>query len=535
MSERRNSLTKSSRRNGYVRSSSEMRPSLAIVDQRHGKEHNHERGDACSVSGGRILSDSAAESPAVIAGKGFAGNVLLVTLGCAKNLVDSELMLGAFRQKGFRPITEPEQADLIVVNTCAFLQSAVEEGIDRILELAAYKKEGRCRRLIVAGCMVERYRKDLETSFPEVDRFVSTDEIMSIADEGDGVSSDLAFDAARRPYFLYDETMPRIRSTAGHTAYLKVAEGCDRPCAFCIIPKIRGSFRSRPVQSIITEAGSLLGDGVRELNLVAQDLTAYGSDLGERRGSKLIELIDGFEGLVPQFGSNFWVRLLYAYPVGVNEELIRRMAESPVICKYLDLPLQHISNSVLKRMNRPLGERGTRGLIDQIVKTAPSLSLRTTFIVGFPGETDADVDALEEFVSSGAFTHVGVFPYSQESESKSFDFPDQVEPAVAEERRARIMEAQQRVVERRHGELIGSRMTVLVEGVHEDSDLLFTGRAAWQAPETDGVVILNDAAEELHTEGEASPAEQFVGKFVEVEITESAGYDLVGTILAPSE
>jgi len=493
------------------------------------------RGDACAMPGGGVITDAAAKSPAMHAEAGFAGNVLLVTLGCAKNLVDSELMLGALRAKGFRPISEPEQADLIVVNTCAFLQSAVEEGIDRILELAAYKEKGRCRRLVVAGCMVERYRKDLEASMPEVDRFVSTDEILTVADEGS--TAEQTFDEARRPYFLYDEAMPRVRSTAGHTAYLKVAEGCDRPCAFCIIPKIRGAFRSRSEDSVVAEARMLLSEGVKELNLVAQDLTSYGSDFagssaaGVSKEPRLISLIDRFEALTSEFQDPFWIRLLYAYPIGVTDTLVKRLANSPVLCSYLDLPLQHISNAVLKRMNRPLGERGTRGLIEQIRATAPNLKLRTTFIVGFPGETEEDIASLEEFVSAGHFTHVGVFPYSQESEAKSYVFPDQISREVAEERMGRIMEAQQRIVAARHESQIGQVERVLVEGTHEDSDLLYTGRTQWQAPETDGFVILNDVEEDLRTDEEASPIEALVGKFVDVEITESAGYDLVGKVI----
>ncbi len=484
---------------------------------------------ACSTKPVNVIRPK--EEAGVLAEPGFAGNVLMVTLGCAKNLVDSEVMLGALRSRGFRPIDAPEQADLIVVNTCAFLQSAVEEGIDRILEMARYKETGRCRRLVVAGCMVERYRKDLEESLPEVDRFISTDELLRVAD--DGSTAEETFQEARRPYFLYDESMPRLRSTQGHTAFVKISEGCDRPCSFCIIPKIRGTFRSRPVDSVAKEVRALVEDGVKEVNLVAQDLTAYGSDLLKKPGeSKLVELLEELGGVRAALDRDFWVRLLYAYPIGVNERLIETIRSSPVVCNYLDLPLQHISNAVLKRMNRPLGERGTRGLIEQMRASAPDLALRTTFIVGFPGETEEDIRSLESFVSDGHFTHVGVFTYSQEPESKAYHYEDQLPDEVKEERRRRIMEVQQNIVAKRAEGIIGRRVRVLVDSYHEDTDLLLTARAEWQAPETDGTIIVNDFAPELlGADGESFDAESVIGRFATVEITETAGYDLVGSLV----
>ena len=469
-----------------------------------------------------------AESPSVHAGTGFAGNVALVTLGCAKNLVDSEVMLGVLQAKGFRSVPEAELADLIVVNTCAFLQSAVEEGIDTILDLQQFKKSGRCKKLIVAGCMVERYRKELEEALPEVDRFLSTDELLTVADEG-STSVD-AIDSARRPYFLYDESMPRVISTQGSSAYIKIAEGCDRPCAFCIIPKIRGEFRSRPIPSVLSEAKHLVEGGVRELNLVAQDLTAYGIDFepGKRGKPQLLDLLEGFTALGK--GKDFWVRLLYAYPIGVTEELLRTIVASPVLCNYLDLPLQHISNAVLKRMNRPLGERGTRGLIEQMHALTPEIALRTTFIVGFPGETEEDVRSLEEFVSSGFFTHVGVFPYSQEPESKAYHFEEQVPDELKEERVQRIMDCQKRIVRARNEKLLGKEVRVLVEGYHEESELLLAARTEWQAPGVDGVVIINDVDEALRDENGEMDEAHLRGKFGLATITETTDYDLVATL-----
>ncbi|MBL7662964.1 30S ribosomal protein S12 methylthiotransferase RimO [bacterium] len=454
----------------------------------------------------------------------FQGNVAFVTLGCAKNLVDSEVMLGVLLDQGYRAVENPEQADVIVVNTCAFLQSAVEEGIDKILEMAAYKKSARCRKLIVAGCMVERYRQQLQAEIPEVDRFVSTDELLKIGEEGSTTAE--CFDQARRPYFLYDETMPRALSTGKHSAFIKISEGCNRPCAFCIIPKIRGGLRSRQQSSILSEFKLLLDHGVKEFNLVAQDLTAYGTDFPGNRGIKS-ELADLLSNIDQISQDDFWVRLFYAYPVGTNQELIRQIIASQKICNYLDIPLQHVSNSVLKSMRRPLGEKGTRALIESIREAAPDLAIRTTFILGFPGETEADVEMLEEFVSAGHFTHVGAFTYSQEEEADSFTYPEQVPDQVKEARRARIMAAQKKVVDQRLAKLVGSEMKVLVDGFHPDTELLLSARTEWQGPETDGQVIINDVPEEF-----ANQLSDLQGKFVRVKITEVKDFDLIATLIS---
>ncbi|MCL4139175.1 UNVERIFIED_CONTAM: hypothetical protein GTU68_044751 [Idotea baltica] len=436
----------------------------------------------------------------------------MVSLGCAKNLVDSEVMLGVLKDKGFRLVADETQADLIVVNTCAFLQSAVEEGIDRILELSELKSEGRLKRLIVAGCMVERYRGDLEKSLPEVDRFLSIDELLSVADTS--ATTDACLEEARRPYFLYDETMPRVQSTTGAQAYVKVAEGCNRPCAFCIIPKLRGTLRSRPASSILSEAQQLVTSGVRELTLVAQDLTAYGTDLVAASPES-----DDL-GALAEAGDPFWVRLLYAYPIGVNEKLLQTIIESKVVCNYLDIPLQHISAAVLKRMKRPLGAKGTRRLVEMMRAGFPEISLRTTFVVGFPGETEADVAELEEFILQGHFEHLGIFPYSQEEEAASYTFDEQVAPELAIERRDRLMAAQQKVVFERLANSIGQKRRVLIDGEHKETELLLSARSETQGPEGDGITIINDADRN----------EQLVGRFGMVEITETAGYDLVGTL-----
>ncbi len=458
-----------------------------------------------------------------ITAREYGGTVAFVTLGCAKNTVDSEVMMGVLHQKGYVPVADPAVADLIVVNTCAFLESAVKEGIDTILDVARYKEEGRCRRLVVAGCMVERYRAELIESLPEVDMFISTDELLRVGDHSEHTSIE-AFDAARRPYFLYDDTAPRILSTASHTAYIKIAEGCNRPCAFCIIPKIRGAFRSRPIDSIVKESTTLLSQGVRELNLVAQDLTAYGSDFEGNRGivNELPKLLRAVTDA--NRDQDFWLRLYYAYPIGISEELLQVISGTPQICNYLDLPLQHISHPVLKSMQRPLGEKGTRALIETIRTHAPDITLRTTFVVGFPGETDKDIEVLESYIREGHFTHVGVFTYSQEKEAKAFTFGNQVDEHVKDERRERLMFAQQEVLEKKLSEKIGSVERVIFEGEHPESELLYQARAEWQGVDADGVTIINDTNDQILTE-------DMKGRFISVEITEVAGYDVLGRIV----
>ena len=469
-----------------------------------------------------------ASDSSVHADSGFAGNVALVTLGCAKNLVDSEVMLGALSQRGFRPIDDVELADLIVVNTCAFLQSAVEEGIERILELSELRTEGRCRRLIVAGCMVERYKGDLQEALPEVDAFISTDEILKVADAALGESDYLS--EAKRPYFLYDESMPRLRSTTGHCAFVKVAEGCDRPCTFCIIPKLRGGFRSRAVASVVSEVSALLDQGVSEVTFVAQDLTAYGTDHPQESRIKRPQLVELLESIVASQSrmDPYWLRLLYAYPIGVDERLLAAMRDLGPVCNYLDLPLQHISAAVLKRMHRPLGARGTRALIEKIASDFPELALRTTFIVGFPGETQDDVDLLEGFIREGYFTHVGIFTYSQEEEAAAYTLDGQIEPSVMQERKHQLMQAQQSIVQKRFADKIGTEELVLVDGYHSDTDLLLVGRAQWQGPETDGEVIINDIDESVV---DPEHREKVIGRFCRVRYTEQHEYDLVGEII----
>ncbi len=420
-------------------------------------------------------------------------------------------MLGALKARGFESVSQPENADIILVNTCAFLTSAVQEGVDKILELSLYKTTGRCRKLIVAGCMVERFRVELEKEFPEVDRFVSTDELLTVADEENTTEE-------------YDESMPRVVSTTGNIAYVKISEGCNRPCSFCIIPKIRGNFRSRSISSVVSEVNNLVEQGVKEVNLVAQDLTAYGNDFSGNRGvnSELSKLLRELE----MIDKNYWVRLFYAYPVGITEELLETIQESKVVCNYLDMPLQHISGPVLKRMRRPLGEKGTRSLIEHMHKKAPEVALRTTFIVGFPGETNEDIEALANFIREEHFSHVGIFTYSDEEEADSFSYDGRVAETVKEERRDYLLSIQQEIVAKKMSSYVGKQEKVLVTGYHEESDLLLVGRTSWQGPEVDGEVIINDVPENK------GKIENLIGQFCQVEFTELAGYDLVARVLS---
>ncbi len=452
-------------------------------------------------------------------GKAFTGCAAIVTLGCAKNQVDSEVMIGVLRNTGFEIVNDLSRADIAVVNTCGFLESAVKESVDCVLELSELKKSGSLRRLLVAGCMVERYKGDIRKALPEVDSFIALDGLLSVGQAAlveDDSLRDILHEGAR-PYFLYDETMPRHLASQSHMAYVKVSEGCNRPCAFCIIPQIRGSMRSRTVESITREVQALGAQGVKEINLVAQDLTAYGTDTGNARLVDLLRSLD-------QAKAAQWIRLLYAYPVGVDDELLAAISELPSICNYLDVPLQHASESVLKLMKRPIGRFGSRRFVEYVRAQAPSIKLRTTFIVGFPGETEEDVAELEKFVAEGHFESVGVFTYSPEQGTAAFDMKDQISEKEKRIRRDRIMLAQQKVRIAKNDEYIGQELEVLVEGPHEETDMLLTARTRFQAPEVDGSVLINDVVEGLGTVE--------AGHLGRVKITEVSGYDLVGTLIA---
>ncbi|MCB0333816.1 MAG: 30S ribosomal protein S12 methylthiotransferase RimO, partial [Bdellovibrionales bacterium] len=395
--------------------------------------------------------------------------------------------------------------------------SAVEESIDCILDVSELKKTGRLRTLIVSGCMVERYKGNLREELPEVDVFLTTDQVLDV---GQALNTDhplsSLLESSQRPYFLYDDSAPRILSSGNFSAYVKISEGCNRPCSFCIIPQLRGPLRSRSVDSVVREVQHLAQQGIKEVNLIGQDLTAFGSDRKSVELSALLARLDTETDIV-------WVRLLYAYPLGIEEGLLTTIRNHSKICRYLDFPLQHASESVLKGMKRPLGKFSPREIVSLVRTHVPDMELRTTFIVGFPGESESDVEELASFIEDTAFTSVGIFEFSPEEGTYAADLPEQIPMEERRKRRDYLMQVQQETVFRRNADRRGLLYDVLLEGEYEESDLLLSGRAVFQAPEVDGQIIINDI------ECEYVPQK---GDIVQVEITESAGYDLVGKIVA---
>jgi len=450
----------------------------------------------------------------------------MVSLGCPKNLVDSEVMLGLAQQAGHELTRDAAEADVLVVNTCAFIDPAKQESIDTILEMAEHKKHGRCRRLVVTGCLAERYRDELRAQIPEIDAVLGTGEVPAIVEalggpaaapagvvpllRADGSPVGAAVVPAL-PTYLYDAGTPRRLATPRHYAYVKVAEGCDYACAFCIIPTLRGHYRSRDAASVVEEARRLAAGGVRELLLISQDTSFYGNDRGERGAlAGLLRDLAGVDGLA-------WIRMLYLYPTTITDAVLDAMAEHPQVCRYVDLPLQHASDPVLRRMRRPGTRDAYERLLDRIRARVPGVALRTTFITGFPGETDADVDALVEFVDAQRFDHVGVFTYSHEEGTPAHALADDVPDAVKEERRARVMARQEALVADRQQARLGERVRVLVDGPAAEHELVLRGRLEGQAPEIDSVAYLTDC----------DPAAIAPGTFVEAEIVGSRGYDLL--------
>lgn len=435
----------------------------------------------------------------------YKGNASIVTLGCAKNQVDSEIMLGALKNSGFEITNDLNQAEVVIVNTCGFLESSIKESIDCVLDVAELRNTGRLRKLIVAGCMVERFKGDLRESLPEVDHFLTPDQLLLAAKAAEGGFVEV-LDQAARPYFLYTEEMPRILSTASHYAYVKISEGCNRPCTFCAIPGIRGKMRSRSIDSIFKEVQSLAGYGVREVNLVAQDLTAFGQDNNE----SLVALLEKLE-LVDELS---WIRLLYTYPLGITQELVSRIKASSKVVPYVDIPLQHSSEKVLRDMKRPIGQYSPRSIVERL----EGLKVRTTFIVGFPGETEEDVEDLASFIKESRFSSVGIFTYSKEAGTPSFHLPNHVPQKEKDRRRDYLMKVQKEIVDEVNSSYVGQVLQVMFEGEHEESELLLSGRANFQAPEVDGQIIINELLGEMPKPGQIIP----------VEITEASGYDLIG-------
>jgi ribosomal protein S12 methylthiotransferase len=472
-----------------------------------------------------------------------------VSLGCPKNLVDSEVMMGMLAHAGAEITARAEDADVIVVNTCSFIESAQQESVNTILEMARHKTNGRARKLVVAGCLVERFRNEIQKDIPEVDAVVGTGELPRILEaaglqapgsrpenaspfvvlSGNGRAEGHAREQAGRfsreawdgaiadlPNYLYDETTPRMLATPRASAYIKIAEGCDHPCSFCIIPQLRGKFRSRRFESVIAEAERLARGGVREITLIGQDTTCYGEDFGLKDGlALLLEKLAGIEDLR-------WIRFLYAYPNKITGRLLETIAAQEKICSYMDVPLQHASATVLKRMKRGGGAELFLRSIEKMRRTIPDLTLRSSFIVGFPGETEREFDELCDFVRQAQFDWMGAFAYSDQEGASAHELGKKVPPAEIERRRRKLMQLQKSISRKRKKALVGRQFDLLIEGPSSETELLWEGRTPMHAPEIDGKVFISDFADE----SELQP-----GTFHRCQITEAHEYDLVARIL----
>jgi ribosomal protein S12 methylthiotransferase len=445
-------------------------------------------------------------------------------------------MLGIAQQQGHQLTTDAADADVLVVNTCAFIDKAKQESIDAILEMAEHKKTGNCKTLVVTGCMAERYRDELKAQIPEIDAVLGTGEVPDIVNAlspVSGLQSPVLVPLLRTngepigtedrrpkigdlPTYIYDADTPRLLATPRHYAYVKIAEGCDYKCAFCIIPTLRGKYRSRPAESIVREARSLAARGVKELLLISQDTSFYGIDRGERGAlARLLRELNQVEGLE-------WIRMLYLYPTTIGDDVLDAIADSPKVAKYIDLPLQHASDAVLKRMRRPGTRASYETLLARIRRRLPGVTLRTTFIVGFPGETDADFAELQSFVEAMRFDHVGVFTYSHEEGTSAHDLADDVPAKLKRQRQAKLMRVQKRIVARAQKARVGSQVRLLVDGPASEHELVLRGRLEGQAPDIDPLVYLTDC----------DPAELAAGTFIQAEIVGSRHYDLLARPLA---
>lgn len=438
------------------------------------------------------------------------------SLGCSKNLVDSQVMLGHLGLNGFEVVGRPEEAETIIVNTCSFVEAAKSESIDTILELADYKDpaNGNCKALVVSGCMAQRYSAELEAGMPEVDLFIGTGEYNKIVPLlktlREGKLEKKSF--VEIPKYIHTESDPRVNTSPFYMAWLKVSEGCNRNCTFCIIPTLRGKLRSRTVESLVQESNKLVNSGVKEINVISQDLSDYGVDLPEK--DNLLGLLKGLDSTEAS-----WVRLFYFYPDELTDEIMSFIKNSKKICDYLDMPVQHFSTSVLKRMNRKITGEEIREKIRKLRHEIPNIVLRTSVIVGFPGETQEDFETLLEGIKEAKFNHLGVFKYSDEEGTPAYKLQPKVSQEVIEERFEIIYETQKEIARELNEQYLGKVLDVLVEGPHEETPLLWQGRHAGQAPDIDGKVIIND--------GQAN-----IGDIVKVEITDVLDYDLVGHIIA---
>ncbi len=453
---------------------------------------------------------------------GFARSVFLakigfISLGCPKNLVDSEVMIGLLQAHGYVLVTDPKDAEILIVNTCSFIKDSKEESINTILEAAELKNAGSCRKLIVTGCLAERYPKEIQSDLTEVDAILGVNQIKEIvqAVAGEPVIPPNSYGRSDADLYLYDHKTPRTLIGRRHSAYLKISEGCDHTCSFCIIPKIRGRFRSRSIPSLVKEAALLASQGVKELTLISQDSTSYGQDLRMQDGlADLLEALSEIEELR-------WIRCLYLYPNLVSDRLIEAINSSPRICRYIDLPLQHVSGGVLKSMKRGGNRAGLTRMVRHIRKSIPEITLRTSMIVGFPGETRKDFLELKDFCREIEFDRLGVFTYSDEEDTIAYALQPKVTARTAERRRRELMEQQASIAERKNRRLIGRELPILIEGPSQQSEFLLEGRLESQAPEIDGVCLINDSVI-----GEVKS-----GEFRTIRITRAMEHDLLGKIV----
>lgn len=439
-------------------------------------------------------------------------NILFISLGCDKNLVDTEVMLGLLASRGYEMTDDEEQADIVVINTCCFIHDAKEESIQNILEMAELKKDGRIKALIVTGCLAQRYRQEILDEIPEVDEVLGTtayDKILDAVDEAlSGRHSVILSDLEALPF----PDTKRLVTTGGHFAYLKIAEGCDKHCTYCIIPKIRGEFRSVPMERLIREAQELADQGVKELILVAQETTLYGKDLyGEKSLHRLLRELCKISGLR-------WIRILYCYPEEIYDDLIQTIKEEPKICNYLDLPIQHASDGILKRMGRRTTKQELVDIIGKLRREIPDICLRTTLITGFPGETQEQHEELMDFIDEMEFERLGVFTYSPEEDTPAAVMPDQIDEEVKLDRQAELMELQQEIAFDNAQEMIGREVLVMVEGKVADENA-YVGRTYRDAPNVDGLIFINTDEELLS------------GDFARVKVTGAVDYDLIGELL----
>ena len=440
-----------------------------------------------------------------------------ISLGCPKNLVDTEVMLGLLQKEGHTITADKSEAEIIVVNTCSFIESSKKESIETILETAELKKSGRCRRLIVAGCMAERYPKEIRSDLVEVDAILGTNQLEQIVRvvSGDAIALPNTFGRSDADFYLYDHTTPRSLATPAYTAYIKIAEGCDHTCSFCIIPKIRGRFRSRSIHSLVQEARMLAERGVKEITLVSQDTTSFGLDLGVQDGlAHLLSVLAKVDGLR-------WIRFLYVYPDLVSDRLVEVVNANDKVCKYIDMPLQHASARMLKSMRRGGNRASLERMIERIRTNIPGVTFRTTMIVGYPGETEEDFQELKAFCRDIEFDRLGVFSYSDEENTLAYELPGKVPLRTAERRRQELMKQQVKIAKAKNRLLVNKDVPVLIEGPAQESELLLQGRLESQAPEIDGVCLINDSEV-----GPVSP-----GEFRTIRITRAIEHDLLGTII----